>query len=141
MGWYGVDLDGTLAHYDGWEGIESIGAPVPAMAERVKGWLAEGRDVRIVTARVAGAGTQEALWHIQKWCEQHFGVVLPVTCEKDFGMLELWDDRVVQVEPNTGRAIQDDLASAREALRLLEPLVPRHAFVEALTAAVGHKAG
>ena len=42
-GWIGVDLDGTLAHYEGWKGIEHIGAPVPAMLERVKNWLAEGK--------------------------------------------------------------------------------------------------
>lgn len=29
--WLGVDLDGTLAVYDKWRGIEHIGAPIPAM--------------------------------------------------------------------------------------------------------------
>jgi len=36
--WIGVDLDGTLAVYDGWRGPEHIGPPVPAMVERVKRW-------------------------------------------------------------------------------------------------------
>jgi hypothetical protein len=27
-GWIGVDLDGTLAHYDGWKGIDHIGEPI-----------------------------------------------------------------------------------------------------------------
>ena len=27
-GWYGFDLDGTLAKYDGWKGIDHIGEPV-----------------------------------------------------------------------------------------------------------------
>lgn len=53
-GWIGVDLDGTLAHYDGWKGPEHIGAPIPAMVERVKAWLAEGKEVRISTARADG---------------------------------------------------------------------------------------
>ena len=26
-GWYGFDLDGTLAEYDKWEGISHIGKP------------------------------------------------------------------------------------------------------------------
>ena len=26
--WIGVDLDGTLARYDGWKGIEHIGEPI-----------------------------------------------------------------------------------------------------------------
>ena len=53
-GWIGVDLDGTLAEYGGWKGPDHIGPPVPKMLERVKSWIAEGRDVRIFTARVDG---------------------------------------------------------------------------------------
>lgn len=34
-GWIGVDLDGTLAHYEGWKGVEHIGEPIPAMVERI----------------------------------------------------------------------------------------------------------
>jgi hypothetical protein len=52
QGWIGVDLDGTMAYYDGWKGADHIGEPIPAMVERVKRWLAEGREVRIFTARV-----------------------------------------------------------------------------------------
>lgn len=47
-GWIGVDLDGTLAHYDGWKGETHIGKPIPLMLARVKRWLAEGKEVRIV---------------------------------------------------------------------------------------------
>ncbi len=39
---------------------------------------------------------------IDAWCERHFGRKLPVTCTKDYGMVELWDDRAVQVKENTG---------------------------------------
>jgi hypothetical protein len=98
-GWIAVDLDGTLAHYDGWKGAAMIGDPVPAMAERVRKWLAEGRDVRIFTAR---AGVLEQVGFVEAWCEKHFGVILPITDRKDFGMIELWDDRCVRVIPNTG---------------------------------------
>lgn len=101
-GWIGVDLDGTLAHYDGWVSPEHIGEPIPAMLARVKEWLAAGIDVRIFTARVFGAGRESALPHIQAWCIAHLGTVLTVTNEKDYGMVELWDDRAVQVIPNTG---------------------------------------
>lgn len=113
-GWIGVDFDGTLAKYDGWKGPTDLGEPIPAMVERVKRWLAEGREVRIFTARVSLAGrpgdsvtnalemiaTRSA---IRSWCLEHLGQRLPVTCEKDLNMIELWDDRCVQVEPNTGR--------------------------------------
>ena len=99
--WVGVDLDGTLAIYGGWNGGE-IGEPIPAMASRVRNWLADGKDVRIFTAR---ASVPELIQAVQDWCEKHFGVRLPVTNVKDFAMGELWDDRAVQVEPNTGRRV------------------------------------
>lgn len=44
-GWIGVDLDGTLAEYHGWDDGR-IGAPIPKMVQRVKQWLAEGKEVR-----------------------------------------------------------------------------------------------
>lgn len=103
--WTGVDLDGTLAHYDGWRGPEHIGDPVPAMLERVQRWLAEGREVRIFTARIAHDPDGVVLARIQQWCEQHVGQQLEVTCEKDYGMIELWDDRCVQVVANQGRRV------------------------------------
>lgn len=105
-GWIGVDLDGTLAHYDGWKGVEHIGDPVPAMLQRVLAWLAAGREVRIFTARVAGAAQDAELarMHVELWCQLHLGRVIPVTNTKDFAMVELWDDRAVQVEINTGLA-------------------------------------
>lgn len=108
-GWIGVDLDGTLARYDGWQGAEHIGEPVPAMLERVKGWLMEGREVRIFTARVWHDGTPERIREvdaakhaIRRWCLKHIGTALPATCVKDFGMVQLWDDRAVRVIPNSG---------------------------------------
>lgn len=98
-GWIGVDLDGTLAEYGGWQGPEHIGTPVPRMANRVRAWLEAGRDVRIFTAR---ASVPEQIPPIEAWCMRHFGRALPVTDRKDFGMVELWDDRCVQVIANTG---------------------------------------
>lgn len=106
-GWIGVDLDGTLAHYDGWKGVEHIGAPVPAMVARVKRWLSEGREVRVFTARVSGPHheAREVEARVKAWCLAHVGQELSVTCTKDYAMVELWDDRAVSVEENTGRAL------------------------------------
>lgn len=110
-GWIGVDLDGTLAHYDEWRGVKHIGEPVPAMLERVRGWLAEGREVRIFTARVCDNddlpdAPMVARGIIRNWLFEHGltvgGVPLQVTNVKDYQMVELWDDRAVQVEQNTG---------------------------------------
>lgn len=108
-GWIGVDLDGTLAVYTHWEGIDKIGAPVAAMVERVKGWLSEGKDVRIFTARVCDLrGSDEVVLAsdaIRRWCQEHIGTELPITCVKDWSMVELWDDRCVQVIQNTGARV------------------------------------
>lgn len=116
-GWIGVDFDGTLAKYDGWSASE-LGEPVPLMLERVRQWLCAGIDVRIVTARVAQSGRTNAIGQIddaafvetqrtliQDWTEKHLGVRLPVTASKDLAMIELWDDRAVAVEFNTGRRL------------------------------------
>ncbi len=106
-GWIGVDLDGTLAEYDRWRGPTHIGPPVQAMRVRVLRWLAEGRDVRIFTARVGAADGEraEVVRAIERWCVKNVGRKLPITATKDYGMVELWDDRAVQVEANTGRRI------------------------------------
>jgi hypothetical protein len=104
IGWIGVDLDGTLAHYDHWRGHDHIGEPIPAMLDRVLGWLAEGIEVKIFTARLSDPdyGQSYAIYVITQWCLKHLGIALPVTNVKTYDMIELWDDRCVQVEPNTG---------------------------------------
>lgn len=99
QGWIGVDLDGTLAHDNGWKGDDHIGYPIPLMVRRVKKWLDEGRDVRIFTAR-----TKFSDPYIQAWCLKHLGRVLPITSCKDMQMIELWDDRAVSVRTNFGFA-------------------------------------
>lgn len=103
-GWIGVDLDGTLAFYEGWQGADQIGAPIPAMVDRVKRWLADGQDVRIFTARIT-TGEDHIRQFIDDWVVTNIGVSLPITNVKDFGMIELWDDRAVQVARNTGEVV------------------------------------
>lgn len=103
-GWIGVDLDGTLAEYHGWS--DDIGAPITAMVDRVKAWLAEGRDVRIMTARGTGVNSQHNYAQrkkIRQWCEANLGQALVITHSKDQHMEALYDDRAVGVEKNTGR--------------------------------------
>ena len=105
-GWIGVDLDGTLAYYDEWRGIEHIGKPIPLMVGRVKEWLEEGREVRIFTARVSDPSTRlKASRYIEAWCEEHIGQKLHVTCIKDFKMISLYDDRAFNVIMNTGLVV------------------------------------
>jgi hypothetical protein len=111
--WIGLDLDGTLAEYHGWESETRIGKPIKPMVERLEAWLDEGRRVKIFTARVAGvreapvAVIRECIW---KWLAKHvrnYQLIDDVTHEKDYGMSVLYDDRCVQVEVNTGRLLSE----------------------------------
>lgn len=116
--WIGVDLDGTLAHYERWTAVTHIGDPIWPMVERVKNWLREGKQVKIFTARIAepnGGGchtcgcptfvNEDAVEAIERWCVEHIGQILEVTNVKDRFMVELWDDRAVQVAPNEGEPV------------------------------------
>lgn len=138
-GWYGFDLDGTLAKYDGWKGIDHIGEPVKPMVELMKRMHNEGKVVKIMTARVAprkledGTIGEQFTWltpapssnpdarytatqYILDWCEEvaHLGFVPEVVYQKDHLMLELYDDRVKQVVPNEGWLVEDIAMSKRQ---------------------------
>ena len=99
-GWIGVDFDGTLAVYGVGPGAD--GAPVPAMLARIKQWVDQGIEVRIVTAR---AECPIQTGRVEDWLIDHGLPPLIVTNKKDFGMIQLWDDRAVAVEANTGRIL------------------------------------
>ena len=102
--WIGVDLDGTLAYYEGYGDGKTIGEPIQPMLDRVRLWLVENKKVKIFTARVAYRNEKQREF-IKAWCLKHIGQELEVTCMKDQGMRELWDDRAVSVEKNTGKAV------------------------------------
>ncbi len=102
--WIGVDLDGTLAHYSGYK--KHIGDPIPRMVTRVRRWITEGKQVKILTARVAPRDEQhEQQVLVHEWVKEHIGYPLEVTSHKDYRMQILWDDRVQAVEVNTGKRV------------------------------------
>lgn len=106
-GWIGVDLDGTLAYDHDWRGLHYVGDPIPAMQERVMRWISEGKTVKIFTAR---ATNPEAIPPIKNWLRDNGFPDLEVTNFKDMHMIECWDDRSVQVVPNTGQPIAQPVA-------------------------------
>ena len=97
--WIGVDLDGTLAHYEKYI-PNHIGAVIPEMRDRILKWIAEGKTVKIFTAR-AYVGDEIPL--IKVWLQDNGLPDLEITCTKDPKMVELWDDRAVRVVKNTGK--------------------------------------
>jgi hypothetical protein len=100
--WIGVDLDGTLASDVNSWGDGIIGHPIPAMVARVKKWIAEGVTVKVFTAR---ASSSKQVLAIKKWLAKHGLPDMEVTNVKDRLMIELWDDRCVQVSYNTGQPV------------------------------------
>jgi len=102
-GWIGVDLDCTLAYYEsGYCRQGKVGDPIPKMMERVKKWIKEGKTVKIFTARAASSKNVEP---VKKWLKKHGLENLEITNKKDPDMIELWDDKVVQIIPNTGERV------------------------------------
>lgn len=97
--WIGVDLDGTLAKYTEWKGATKIGKPISKMAARVRRWVGRGKKVKIFTAR---ADDERSVNAIKKWLKDNELPDLEITNLKDHLMKELWDDRAVAVEKNTG---------------------------------------
>lgn len=107
--WIGVDFDQTLHRDDG--------SPIQPMVDRVKKWISEGKEIRIVTARMNGFDNvdNDRSWstvdqenYIREWCVKNIGNEMKyvrIQHQKGPGMIELWDDKVVAVEPNTGRRL------------------------------------
>lgn len=126
--WIGVDLDGTLAYYDKWVAWNVIGPVIPAMSHRISCWIEEDKLVKIFTARVAferdtcyvtntSFSRADITRVIQDWLVANGLPRLDVTHEKNFQMVELWDDRAVQVVPNTGRTLAEEHLAELTALR------------------------
>jgi hypothetical protein len=131
--WIAVDLDGTLAVWEGWLAWNVIGPPIPKMVERIQQWLREGRIVRIMTARVAFDSdtchvTGETFTRsdiqgvIARWTKKHIGTALESTAMKDFAMEEQWDDKAIQIVAiqivaNTGLTLADEYEAQIAALK------------------------
>ncbi len=124
--WIGVDLDGTLAEATPWQGIEHIGPPVPLMLRRVKAWVEKGLRVKIMTAR---AGDPLGVTATQKWLTAQGLPALEVTDRKDFGMIELWDDRAIQVVQNTGMCFLGTSYFARPKAPILPDEAVNRTFI------------
>ena len=123
--WIGVDFDGTLAKYNGWKGATKLGEPIPKMVARIRRWVGHGKKVKIFTAR---ADDERSVNAIKKWLKDNELPDLEVTNLKDEHMTELWDDRAVAVQKNTGEVKEDasrvnpkDMERALDFLRKRNP--------------------
>jgi hypothetical protein len=125
--WYGFDLDCTLAESPPKNG-KSIGEPIPNIVRQAQKYIREGKDVRIFTARVSVVPGEENgpygnvkkaqnILDIEQWCRLYIGFKLPITCSKDRLMKEIWDDRAIQVVPNTGEILEDTVEMLKRQLK------------------------
>lgn len=123
-----VDLDGTLAQYDKWVPWNEIGPVIELMKDRIIQWLKEGKEVCIFTARVGKENdicwktrepftAAQMIKVIQDWLETNGLPRLEVTCRKDNTIIEFWDDRAIQVIPNTGRTLAEEHIAEITALK------------------------
>lgn len=124
-----VDFDGTIAKYDGLEGVDykpsNAGAPIELMVERVKMWLAEGVEVVILTARVHSSRPAKEIHQcvtaINRFCNENFGRELEITSEKHPRFSEIWDDKAVRVLRDAGTIsdgtdVDDPLVQSADAI-------------------------
>lgn len=116
-----IDLDGTLASYDGWKGNESIGHPLPGAREAIAE-LRAGCKCYIYTARDV-----EAKPHIQAWCERHRIQVDGIICGRKPPAIAYIDDRAVPFRGDWKMAIDETkrLAERRPPLNEVVALARR----------------
>lgn len=112
--WVGVDLDGTLAWYNSEYVPGEIGPIIEPMKRVVLDLIDQGYKVKIFTARVFSDNDTQRAQEVQKnysaikaWLRKNGLPDLEITCVKDYMMVELYDDRAVQVEFNTGKLLSE----------------------------------
>ncbi len=106
------DFDKTLAFHV--NGQQALGNPIPKMLRRIKQHLVDGEDVEIFSAR---ADNPKSIEEIEDWTEKHLGVRLNVGNIKKPNFYKFYDDKAVEVEPNTGR-LRGERAVTRRRLKL-----------------------
>ena len=102
---YGIDLDGTLAEYNGWKGPTHIGKAIPKMLDKVKSWVNKGIRIVIFTARAEDPDNVPA---IVEWLEDNGIGGLEITNIKTPDISRIYDDRAIQVKRNEGTILGDE---------------------------------
>ena len=106
-----IDLDGTLAEAEEPYDPTRIGKPIPKMVNLVRKLIKQGKKVVIITARMnTQVHTKRQLIFTRKliehWAKKYIGKALPCTAEKHHSMAVIYDDRAIQVIPNTGKIVK-----------------------------------
>ncbi|MHA2403863.1 MAG: hypothetical protein ACXADH_12785 [Candidatus Kariarchaeaceae archaeon] len=110
MPWVGFDFDGTLAKEHTFE-------PVLPMVRRLRTYLKNGTECRILTAR---GNDPHGIALVKNWLREQDLPNLEVTSKKDYQMIVLYDDRARQVIQDTGEVVGEE-----KPLRAGEIILPQ----------------
>jgi hypothetical protein len=122
-----VDLDGVLAKYDGWKGVDHIGDPIPGAVEFTKA-LSELCDVVIFTTRCNPEVNKPEAVHllvnrVRAWLDAHGFAYADIYAGTGKPIAVAYvDDRAVVCRPEKDVETQD----YDRALRLCRALVGGH---------------
>jgi hypothetical protein len=98
MPWVGFDFDGTLAR-------EYTFEPIKPMVDRLRTYLGNGTECRILTAR---GNDPDGINLVKTWLRENDLPDLQVTSKKDYQMIVLYDDRARQVIQNQGIVVGEE---------------------------------
>jgi hypothetical protein len=101
--------------------LSSVGRPVKAILKRIRAWREAGWEVRLITAR---ACDPDCLPEVRKWLKRRKLTDMPITNRVDRYCVEIWDDRAIQVERNTGNPVRSLSMHTRPMAPLLEEAFP-----------------
>lgn len=119
-----LNLDGVLAHYEGWKGYDHIGDPRPGAVEFTKKLAAIAQVVIFTTRckadfadRPEGATPESLRAHIQAWLDRHGFAYHEVYVGQGKPIAAAYvDDRNVHISSNPS---EDEFAAALDAIRCL----------------------
>jgi hypothetical protein len=139
-----VDLDGTLAFYDGWRDRSHIGDPLPGALEGVKALVEAGFKVTVFTCRCShethdeftgGYSVEDSANIVRVWLKQHcFPEEVAVFTGRGKPFAECYlDDRALRVAPHEDAlAWPQAILAIREAQQELFVARPLPSLLEAI---------
>jgi hypothetical protein len=96
-----VDLDGTLAEYEGWLGEEVIGPPIPGALAFLEDLHSAEAEIVIFSARAGTKPGSDAIW---RWLTENKvdQIVTEVTNIKHYRFAAMVDDRALGFRRSEG---------------------------------------
>jgi hypothetical protein len=92
--------------------IKDAGEPIRARMKTVMGWIKNFIQCNNLSLNEDQRRKMQAFGEfLDSTTKEHIGTELDVTCKKHIEFIEFWDDRAIQVIPNTGITVMDEAMS------------------------------